>query len=111
MPIEKAIGVEFPPPGAGLVTTRFRGPMVAVAPTDMFVVIRVALSTVTEFTVIPAPKFTVVVWPMKLLPRRTIFRVCDLVASDGDAETSVGDGLVTVNPEGCCPGRRRKARS
>ena len=61
----------------------------------MFAVSRVPLETDTEFTIMSAPKETVVLPERKLVPAIWTLRVCSLVAAFGNELVTVGIGLET----------------
>ena len=98
LPTVKVWFAEVPPPGALLVTKKFRAPVAAPAAIVRFVVKLVELFTVVELTVIPVPTFTVVTPVIKFVPVKTTSSVCKRSPLFGAMLVKVGAGLLpTVN--------------
>ncbi len=93
----KVWAAEVPPPGTALVAVTLRLPVAASTATVIFMVIWVALSTVVEFTVMPAPEIaTEETLLIKLVPVRTMSPVAKRLAVVGKMLVKVGAGFCTV---------------
>ena len=94
----KILFAEVPPPGALLVTEKFRAPVAALAAMVRFAVKFVELFTVVELTVMPLPTFTEVTPLIKFVPVKTTSSVCTRFPLIGAMLVKVGAGLLpTVN--------------
>ena len=87
---------EVPPPGPILVIEKLRSPIVAAAAMVKFAVKLVELLTVVEFTVMSAPKSTVVASLIKFVPVKITSSVCKRLPVFGEIFVKVGLGLFTV---------------
>jgi len=92
----KVLFAEVPPPGALLVTEKFRAPVTAPAVIVRFAVKLVALFTVVELTVMPLPTFTEETPSIKFVPVKTTSSVCKRLPLVSERLAKVGTGLFTV---------------
>jgi hypothetical protein len=90
--------VALPPPGAELVTTTLLEAKSASEAMLMLAVMLPAVLTVTEFTVTPGPKLTLLTPAIKFDPTKETLSVCPRAPTAGLILETVGTGFPTVKP-------------